>query len=488
MSVPELDPQIRQVLADAEAAGLPPVAGVDARAGAGEPGGELREDVRPGRRGALGRGRGRRRRAGADLPPGRDRREEHGARLLPRRRLRGRQRRRLRPARARVREARGLRRDLGRLPARARASVPGGARRLPGRRRSGSPRTPRSWASTRGRSASAATAPAARSRPSARAAPATTASRIACQLLLYPITSSDQNTPSYSLYSQGYLLTRDAMHWYWKQYLGEAPTGSRTPTSHRPPSATCAACRARSSSPPRPTCCATRREAYAQRLFISAVETEGYRYDGMVHGFLRMAGAVERSNQAIDEISESLSRAREGLLATTRTLGASSARARSAAARRCLRFLPRFGGAPPLGFAGALRSRCCWRRCCAVRRLGQRALVARSRRGSRRRPLLGTREARDHLLRLPRVGVRAEALELAHHARELRVLLLHAPPGSSSEEPAHEADLRASAITGLHVLPAAEAAEEEQHSISTARDREEDDQRDQQVDRHGGRS
>src|SRR6185503_19848961 len=44
---------------------------------------------------------------------------------------------------------------------------------------------------------------------------------IVCQMLLYPITSSDQNTPSYSLYSEGYLLTRDAMHWYWKQYIGE---------------------------------------------------------------------------------------------------------------------------------------------------------------------------------------------------------------------------------------------------------------------------
>ena len=52
-------------------------------------------------------------------------------------------------------------------------------------------------------------------------------------------------------------------------------------------------------------------EAYAQRLFISTVETEGYRYDGMVHGFLRMAGVVDRSNQAIDEISESLTAALE---------------------------------------------------------------------------------------------------------------------------------------------------------------------------------
>ncbi len=47
-------------------------------------------------------------------------------------------------------------------------------------------------------------------------------------------------------------------------------------------------------------------EVYAQRLFLAGIETEGYRYDGMVHGFLRMAGIVERSNKALDEIAESL--------------------------------------------------------------------------------------------------------------------------------------------------------------------------------------
>ena len=38
-------------------------------------------------------------------------------------------------------------------------------------------------------------------------------------------------------------------------------------------------------------------ETYAQRMFLSGVETEGYRYDGMIHGFLRMAGVVKRSNR-----------------------------------------------------------------------------------------------------------------------------------------------------------------------------------------------
>jgi acetyl esterase len=134
---------------------------------------------------------------------------------------------------------------------------------------------------------------------------------IACQLLLYPITSSDQNTPSYSLYSEGYLLTRDAMHWYWNQYLGEGADGTENPDIspaaerdlRRLPRAIVVTAEA--------DVLRDEAEAYAQRLFISTVETEGYRYDGMVHGFLRMAGAVERSNKAIDEICESLTAALE---------------------------------------------------------------------------------------------------------------------------------------------------------------------------------
>ena len=41
-------------------------------------------------------------------------------------------------------------------------------------------------------------------------------------------------------------------------------------------------------------------------MFLAGTETEGYRYDGMIHGFLRMAGIVDRSRAALDEIAESL--------------------------------------------------------------------------------------------------------------------------------------------------------------------------------------
>ncbi len=92
MSVPDLDPQIIEVLRKAEAAGAPAVEEQTPERAARE----LRRDgqgaVRPGRRGVLGRGSRRRRRAGSDLPRRRDERAEPRARLLPRRRLRDRQR------------------------------------------------------------------------------------------------------------------------------------------------------------------------------------------------------------------------------------------------------------------------------------------------------------------------------------------------------------------------------------------------------------
>ena len=127
----------------------------------------------------------------------------------------------------------------------------------------------------------------------------------AAQLLIYPTVSSRQDTPAYSLYQSGYGLTRDSMAWYWRQYIGDYD-GSRdvdvSPGAlidlRRLPRAIVVTAEA--------DILRDEGEVYAQRLFLAGVETEGYRYDGMVHGFLRMAGIVERSNKALDEIAESL--------------------------------------------------------------------------------------------------------------------------------------------------------------------------------------
>src|SRR5262249_58799437 len=45
------------------------------------------------------------------------------------------------------------------------------------------------------------------------------------QLLIYPTTTCGQDAPSYSMYAFGYGLTRDAMAWYWRQYIGDHDGG-----------------------------------------------------------------------------------------------------------------------------------------------------------------------------------------------------------------------------------------------------------------------
>lgn len=41
---------------------------------------------------------------------------------------------------------------------------------------------------------------------------------LAAQVLLYPVTNADFDTPSYLQFAEGYYLTRDAMKWFWDAY------------------------------------------------------------------------------------------------------------------------------------------------------------------------------------------------------------------------------------------------------------------------------
>ena len=68
MAVPVLDPQIAEVLRKAAEAGAPPVETLTPEENRANYDEDLQGAVRPGRRGALGRGHGRRRCPGAHLP------------------------------------------------------------------------------------------------------------------------------------------------------------------------------------------------------------------------------------------------------------------------------------------------------------------------------------------------------------------------------------------------------------------------------------
>ena len=50
-------------------------------------------------------------------------------------------------------------------------------------------------------------------------------------------------------------------------------------------------------------------EAYATRLRDAGVDVTVRRYDGLIHGFIRMPAVLDRSGQAIDEIAAAIAAA-----------------------------------------------------------------------------------------------------------------------------------------------------------------------------------
>jgi acetyl esterase len=128
---------------------------------------------------------------------------------------------------------------------------------------------------------------------------------LAFQLLIYPITCDDLDTPSYHEFSQGYMLTREAMAWYWDQYVPRA--GARRDPYVAP-------LRARDLSGLPPALVVTAEydvlrdeaEAYARRLAEVGVPTRLVRYDGLIHGFLRRTAMFDRARAALEEIAAAL--------------------------------------------------------------------------------------------------------------------------------------------------------------------------------------
>jgi acetyl esterase len=111
---------------------------------------------------------------------------------------------------------------------------------------------------------------------------------IAAQVLVYPITDHDFDTPSYRLHETGYSLTRAGMMWFWEQYLArpedaDHPWASPLRTvdlTGLPPALVLTA----EHDPLR-----DEGERYADRLREAGVPVRSVRFDGMVHGFFANA-------------------------------------------------------------------------------------------------------------------------------------------------------------------------------------------------------
>jgi acetyl esterase len=122
---------------------------------------------------------------------------------------------------------------------------------------------------------------------------------LALQVLVYPALAPSFDTASYKASATGYGLTREAMRWYWEQYLGSADASAPEVSPLLADDLTDAV----------PALVLTAEydplldegEAYAQRLREADVPVSLRRYDGQIHGFFRMTAIFDAARVAVDE-------------------------------------------------------------------------------------------------------------------------------------------------------------------------------------------
>lgn len=131
---------------------------------------------------------------------------------------------------------------------------------------------------------------------------------LAYQLLIYPATAPEPETPSQHKFAEGYLLTRKTMTWFFGQYQR---SGRDAQDFRYAP----LVCDDLSGLPPALVLVAgydpLRDEGmdYARRLVEAGNRVQLTNYEGMVHGFILMGGALDAARRAVAECAQAL---REG--------------------------------------------------------------------------------------------------------------------------------------------------------------------------------
>lgn len=129
--------------------------------------------------------------------------------------------------------------------------------------------------------------------------------RLALQLLVYPCTAPEPETPSQRQFAEGYLLTRNSMTWFYKQYLRNARDMQdfrfgpliADDLSNLPPAHLIVA----GFDPLR-----DEGVQYATRLIEAGNRVTLVNYEGMVHGFLLMPGAIDAAKRAAEDFGRVL--------------------------------------------------------------------------------------------------------------------------------------------------------------------------------------
>jgi acetyl esterase len=131
------------------------------------------------------------------------------------------------------------------------------------------------------------------------------------QLLVYPRTARDEDSPSHRALGEGYMLTRKVILWFHEHY--RAKDSDRDDFRYAPLIAKNLAC-----LPPALVIVGEYDPlrddgiAYANRLREAGNEVELADYPGMVHPFFSMGGAVDAGRRAMAQAAAALRRAFEG--------------------------------------------------------------------------------------------------------------------------------------------------------------------------------
>jgi acetyl esterase len=129
--------------------------------------------------------------------------------------------------------------------------------------------------------------------------------KLAFQLLVYPCTAPEPETPSHRKFADGYLLTRNNIVWFYKQYLRNqrdiqdfrfAPLLADD-LSGLPPALVLVA----GYDPLRDD-----GVDYAKRLVEAGNRVTLTNYEGMVHGFLLAGGVLDAAKRAVSQSATAL--------------------------------------------------------------------------------------------------------------------------------------------------------------------------------------
>lgn len=133
--------------------------------------------------------------------------------------------------------------------------------------------------------------------------------RLAGQVLIYPVCDADLDRRSHTELAEGFLLTRDAMAWFWDQYVPD-------PALRFHPDASPLRAPLADLSGAAPALVVTAEhdplrdegDAYAARLADAGVEVTHRRVPGMVHGFFSLDHVIGPAARIQQEVADWISR------------------------------------------------------------------------------------------------------------------------------------------------------------------------------------